>query len=91
MPSRAGGNISDLRSGVLPRRRRPASNEIAQPGHGLRDRGPAAHGEPEQVRNDPRVLDAYLGGALDDDDIDDEGGDSDDAGETPIGAEGAAP
>jgi ABC-type branched-subunit amino acid transport system ATPase component len=26
-----------------------------------------AHGEPEQVRSDPRVLDAYLGGALDDD------------------------
>jgi neutral amino acid transport system ATP-binding protein len=25
-----------------------------------------AHGEPDQVRQDPRVLDAYLGGALDD-------------------------
>ena len=27
-----------------------------------------AHGEPERVRRDPRVLDAYLGGALDEDD-----------------------
>jgi ABC-type branched-subunit amino acid transport system ATPase component len=27
-----------------------------------------AHGEPERVRSDPRVLDAYLGGALDEDD-----------------------
>ncbi|HET9171968.1 MAG TPA: ABC transporter ATP-binding protein [Actinospica sp.] len=26
-----------------------------------------AHGEPERVRSDPRVLDAYLGGALDED------------------------
>jgi ABC-type branched-subunit amino acid transport system ATPase component len=26
-----------------------------------------AVGEPEKVRNDPRVLDAYLGGALEDD------------------------
>jgi ABC-type uncharacterized transport system ATPase subunit len=51
-----------------------------------------AHGEPERVRNDPRVLDAYLGGALDDDDSDDEGGDSDeDDGETRAGTEGAAP
>jgi ABC-type uncharacterized transport system ATPase subunit len=26
-----------------------------------------AVGKPEQIRNDPRVLDAYLGGAIDDD------------------------
>ena len=46
-----------------------------------------ARGEPERVRNDPRVLDAYLGGAVDDgDDYD-----SDDDGETPADAEGAAP
>jgi ABC-type branched-subunit amino acid transport system ATPase component len=30
-----------------------------------------AHGEPEQVRRDPRVLDAYLGGSLDDDSLED--------------------
>jgi ABC-type branched-subunit amino acid transport system ATPase component len=32
-----------------------------------------AFGKPEQVRNDPRVLDAYLGGAVDDDTYEDAG------------------
>jgi ABC-type branched-subunit amino acid transport system ATPase component len=36
-----------------------------------------AHGEPERVRRDPRVLDAYLGGALDEDDDSDADADPD--------------
>jgi ABC-type branched-subunit amino acid transport system ATPase component len=32
-----------------------------------------AVGRPDVIRNDPRVLDAYLGGAVDEDDMDDEG------------------
>ena len=43
-----------------------------------------AHGEPEAVRSDPRVLDAYLGGALEDDEDED---DEDAADETSQGSD----
>jgi ABC-type branched-subunit amino acid transport system ATPase component len=46
-----------------------------------------AHGEPERVRRDPRVLDAYLGGALDEDDEDD--GEHEDGAENADGDDGA--
>jgi hypothetical protein len=41
-----------------------------------------AFDEPGKVRNDPRVLDAYLGGALDDEEFDDTAGAAGRVGET---------
>jgi ABC-type branched-subunit amino acid transport system ATPase component len=47
-----------------------------------------AVGKPDVIRDDPRVLDAYLGGAVDEDDMDDEGdGTTTSAGTTTTGAE----
>jgi ABC-type uncharacterized transport system ATPase subunit len=41
-----------------------------------------AFGEPEKVRSDPRVLDAYLGGALEDEESEDPAGAAAHAGES---------
>ncbi|HEY3751848.1 MAG TPA: ABC transporter ATP-binding protein [Pseudonocardiaceae bacterium] len=47
-----------------------------------------AVGKPDVIRDDPRVLDAYLGGAVDEDDMDDEGDvTATSAGTTTTGAE----